>query len=69
MAAIKLKMPMMSDSQDVTFRGKLRTLKPFSQDTRKLKLLSAVDRFIKEFELLSYTCVLFHESKLRFNGD
>lgn len=38
MIAIKLKMFMTSDSQDVTYRGKLRTLKAFNRDTRKLKL-------------------------------
>lgn len=41
---------MMSDSQDVTYREKLRTLKPFNRNTRKLKLGQLKTDLLKKFK-------------------
>lgn len=51
MIAIKLKIFMTSDSQDIMYRGKLRTLKPFNRD-KETETLTAEDRFIKEVPVL-----------------
>lgn len=51
MIAIKLKIFMTSDSQDVTYRGKLRTLKLFNRD-KETETLTTEDRFIKEVRVL-----------------